>query len=90
MPTEVVPFIAVPVGWMKCIACSDYTRHPGKMWLGYNAHTHEDITIDCPKCGGTGQVERYKHIDVRTGREIDYERPGQTFVLTAAGATHHG
>jgi hypothetical protein len=77
---EVVPFISRPVGMMRCIACSDYKRQPGKMWLGINKLTQEDILIDCPKCGGTGQVERYKHIDVRTGREIDYERPGQKFV----------
>jgi hypothetical protein len=80
MAQEVVPFISVPIGWMRCIACSDYKRHPGKMWLGYNQRTHEDITIDCPQCRGTGQIERYKYIDVRTGLEIDAERPGQTFV----------
>jgi hypothetical protein len=80
MAVEVVPFISRPVGWMRCIACSDYKRMPGKMWLGYNRFTGEDLLIDCPKCHGTGQVERFKHYDVRTGREIDYERPGQEFV----------
>ena len=80
MATEIVPFIAKPVGWMRCLACRDYKRHPGKMWLGYNRLTGEDWTIDCPKCHGTGQVERYTHLDVRTGKEIDYERPGQHFV----------
>jgi hypothetical protein len=81
MAQEVVPFIAMPIGWMKCIACSDYKRHPGKMWLGYNRATGEDLTIDCPKCNGTGQVERYKYLDARTGQEIDYERPGQRLVM---------
>jgi hypothetical protein len=81
MAQEAVPVIMIPVGWMKCIACSDYKRHPGKMWLGYNRLTGEDLTIDCPKCNGTGQVERLKCLDARTGQEIDYERPGQTFVM---------
>jgi hypothetical protein len=81
MPQEVVPFIARPVGWMPCIACSDFKRFPGRMWLGYNFRTHEDLTIECPKCHGTGQVERYQYLDVRTGEEIDYERPGQQFVM---------
>ena len=80
MAIEVVPFISVPVGQMRCIACSDNKRHPGKMWLGINRHTHEDIVIDCPKCGGSGLVDRFKHIDVRTGQEIDYEKPGQKFI----------
>jgi hypothetical protein len=80
MPLDVVPFIAVPVGMMRCIACSDSKRLIGRMWLGYNKLTHEDIMIECPKCHGTGQVERFKHIDVRTGKEIEYDRPGQTFV----------
>lgn len=74
------PYVCKPVGWMRCIACSDYKRHPGKMWLGYNHLTHEDLTIDCPKCHGTGQVERYRYLDPRTMKEIDYERPGQIFV----------
>lgn len=80
MAKEIVPFIAIPVGMMRCIACSDYKRHPGKMWLGYNRQTGEDLTIDCPKCNGTGQVERYQYVDARTGREIDYENHGLTFV----------
>jgi hypothetical protein len=80
MATEVVPFITVPVGLMRCIACSDYTRKPGTMWLGYHKYTGEDLTIPCPQCHGTGLVERFKCVDVRTGQEIDYERPGQQFV----------
>jgi hypothetical protein len=80
---EVVPFVTVPVGWMPCIACSDFKKQPGKMWLGYS-RTGEDLVIDCPACKGTGQVERFKHIDIRTGQEIDYERPGQRFVKTGA------
>jgi hypothetical protein len=83
--TEIVPFIAVPVGTMRCIACSDNKRFPGKMWLGRNPVTGTDSVVDCPECKGTGQVPRYKHIDVRTGKEIDYERPGQRFVLQADG-----
>lgn len=76
---EVIPFIRVPVGLMPCVACSDFRTQPGRMWLGYS-RTGEDLTIECPECRGTGQVARFKHIDVRTGQEIDYERPGQKFV----------
>lgn len=76
---EVVPFVRVPVGWMRCIACSDFRTQPGRMWLGYS-RTWEDLTIECPVCHGTARVERFKHIDVRTGLEIDYEKPGQQFV----------
>jgi hypothetical protein len=76
---EVVPFVRVPVGWMRCVACSDFRTQPGRMWLGYSK-TWEDLTIECPACHGTAQVERFKHIDVRTGQEIDYEKPGQHFV----------
>lgn len=76
---EVVPFVRVPVGLMRCVACSDFRTQPGRMWLGYS-RTGEDLTIECPECHGTGQVTRFKHIDVRTGQEIDYERPGQKFV----------
>jgi hypothetical protein len=76
---EVVPFIRVPVGYMRCVACSDFRTQPGRMWLGYS-RTGEDLTIECPQCRGTAQVERFKHIDVRTGLEIDYEKPGQKFV----------
>ncbi len=79
---EVVPFVTVPVGWMKCVACSDFRKRPGQMWLGYSPHTHEDLFIECPVCKGAGQVERLKHVDIRTGQEIDYERPGQHFVQT--------
>lgn len=76
---ELVQFVAVPVGWMPCIACSDFRTQPGRMWLGYSG-TGEDLTIECPACKGTGQVERFKHFDVRTGQEIDYEKPGQQFI----------
>lgn len=75
---EAVPFVAVPVGWMRCIACSDFKTQPGRMWLGYS-RTGEDLTIECPVCHGTSQVARLKHIDIRTGQEIDYEKPGQRF-----------
>jgi hypothetical protein len=80
---EVVPFVSVPVGWMPCIACSDFKTKPGQMWLGYNWRTHEDLCITCPVCQGTGHVARLKHVDVRTGQEIDYEKPGQTFVYAS-------
>lgn len=89
MRLEVVPFVAVPVGWMRCVACSDFRQRPGQMWLGYTAVTHEDLFITCPACNGTGQVERFKHVDVRNGHEIDYERPGQTFVqVSDIGSSH--
>lgn len=76
---EVVPFFTKPVGWMPCVACSDFRTQPGRMWLGYSL-TGDDLTIECPACHGKGIVERFKHIDARTGEEIDYERPGQHFV----------
>ena len=76
---EVIPFITVPAGTMRCIACSDFKKIPGRMWLGYS-RTGEDLFITCPSCKGTGFVDRLKHLDARTGQEIDYERPGQTFV----------
>src|SRR5262252_6621157 len=76
---EMIPFVTIPVGWMTCVACSDFKRFPGRMWLGVN-RSGEDMTIECPVCHGTGQVTRVKHIDARTGEEIDYERPGQRFV----------
>lgn len=79
---EIVPFVARPVGWMRCVACADYKKQPGKMWLGYNFRTHEDYVIDCPVCKGKGQVERYKYYDVRNGEEIDYENPHVKFVHT--------
>lgn len=77
---EIVPFFTKPVGWIPCIACSDFRKKPGQMWLGYNTQTHEDLFITCPVCKGTGQVARLRHYDARTGEEIDYERPGQLFV----------
>lgn len=83
-----VPFIAVPIGWMPCVACRDFRQRPGQMWLGYNVQTHEDLFIACPVCHGTGQVPRLKHLDVRTGREIDYETPGQQFLYL--GTDHRG
>jgi hypothetical protein len=83
---EVVQFIAVPVGWMRCVACSDFRQRPGQMWLGYS-RSGEDLCITCPVCKGTGQVERLKHLDVRTGQEIDYEKPGQLFVYLGTEPT---
>lgn len=80
---EVIPFVTIPVGWMPCVACSDFKKSPGRMWLGYS-RTGEDLTIECPACKGTGQVERLKHVDARTGQEIDYEKPGQRFVHATA------
>ena len=77
---EVVPFIAVQVGTMPCIACSDFKTRPGQMWLGYSHYSREDLFITCPVCKGTGQVDKLKHLDARTGREIDYEKPGQQFI----------
>jgi hypothetical protein len=79
---EVVPFVKVPVGYMPCVACSDFRTQPGRMWLGYSK-TGEDYTITCPVCQGSARVVRYKHIDVRTGQEIDYERPGQHFAYAS-------
>lgn len=76
---ESIPFIAVPVGVMPCIACSDFRQRPGQMWLGYS-RGGEDLFITCPVCKGTGEVPRVKHLDIRTGQEIDYETPGQKFV----------
>lgn len=68
--------INIQTGWMKCVACSDYKRKPGTMWLGGNDF------IACPVCNGSGQVARIKQLDPTTGREIDYE-------LFNKGA-HHG
>ena len=76
---EAVPFVRVPVGWMRCVACSDYRRIPGQMWLGLTRGRSDEF-VACPECKGTGQVPRYKHFDTRTGQEIDYEKPGQTFI----------
>lgn len=75
---EAIPFVRVPVGWMPCVACSDYRTKPGQMWLGYSHG--DDLFIECPVCQGTGQVERVRYIDARNGRELDYERPGQHFI----------
>lgn len=85
---EVVPFVVVPVGWMKCVACSDFKQRPGNMWIGYSRGSHgEDLFITCPVCKGKGEVERFKYFDARTGREIDYEKPGQKFVHAAEAAS---
>lgn len=84
---EVTPFVTVPVGWMRCVACSDFRTRPGQMWLGYSHG--EDLFITCPACKGTGQVERFKYMNALTGQEIDYERPGQTFVHAASVPPGH-
>lgn len=76
---QTIPFFAVPVGWMPCVACSDFRKRPGQMWLGYSKGG-EDLFITCPVCLGKGEVPRVKHFDARTGQEIDYEKPGQTFI----------
>lgn len=76
---RLIPFVAIPVGWMPCVACSDFRTQPGRMWLGYSS-TGGDLTIECPSCKGTGRVEKFKHIDIHTGLEIDYEKPGQQFI----------
>lgn len=86
---ETVPFIAIPIGWMPCVACADFRTQPGRMWLGYS-RTGEDLTITCPVCQGTAQVPRLQHVDVRTGRTIDYENPGQTFVYASKGPVTDG
>jgi hypothetical protein len=57
------------IGWMKCIACSDSKLRPGYQWIGGNEW------ILCPSCKGKSVVPRYKVMDPRTGREIDYEAP---------------
>lgn len=76
---EVVEYVSVPCGTMRCVACSDFKQQPGQMWLGYTK-AGTDMLIACPACRGTGVVTRYKMLDARTGQEIDYEKPGQTFV----------
>ena len=81
---ETIPFIAVQVGWMKCIACSDSRRLVGRMWLGVKRNGVDDFIV-CPQCNGTGQVERFKYLDARNGQEIDYEKPGQQFVHLKQG-----
>jgi hypothetical protein len=79
MHTEQIPFIAVQSGVMPCVACSDFKTRPGQMWLGVT-RGGEDMFITCPVCQGTAEVARMKHLDARTGREIDYEKPGQKFI----------
>jgi hypothetical protein len=64
------------VGWMKCVACSDYKRLAGRMWLGVNRAGIDEV-VDCPVCNGTGQVAKYQVVDVATGKEIDYESFGR-------------
>ena len=76
MPVEVIPVIYRQVGWMRCIACSDWPRFPGRMWLGKNPNG-TDIFTECPVCNGTAQVPRYQTLDARTGEEIDYEGLGR-------------
>lgn len=79
-----MPFIPVlykQVGWMPCVACSDahqmrFGQKKGQMWLGHNANG-TDLWIDCPACGGKGEVARYQILDARTGEEIDYETFGR-------------
>ena len=83
----ITTFISRQVGWMQCIACSDSKRLVGRMWLGVTPGG-SDIFAVCPECQGTGRVARYKHFDVTTGLEIDYERPGQQFVQLMGG--QHG
>ena len=87
---EAIPVLQVPVGYMTCVACSDYKKKPGQMWLGYSSYGRGDDFIDCPVCKGTGQVERFKYIDARTGQEIDYEKPGQRYVGADQQVTNTG
>lgn len=61
------------IGWMKCVACKDAPpTHRGQQWVfsGY---------IQCPMCNGRGEVPRYKVMDPRSGREIDYEGQRSNF-----------
>jgi len=61
-------YIHQQVGWMRCIACSDAPMgRKGQMYLLNGTY------IPCPECAGRGEVARYKVLDMRTGREIDYE-----------------
>lgn len=60
--------VANQIGWMKCVACSDYKRKQGMMWMGGNEF------MPCPACNGTGKVPKLQYLDVSTGREIDYEQ----------------
>lgn len=70
---EIVPFITVPNGYMPCVACRDFKRFPGRMWLGYT-RSGADETVTCPVCQGTGLVTRLRYVDPRTGEDIDPER----------------
>lgn len=74
---QAVQVIYRQVGWMKCVACSDFKRFPGRMWLGLT-RAGDDEVIACPSCNGTGQVARFQVIDASTGHEIDYEAFGRT------------
>lgn len=76
MATIQQPIIYRQIGWQKCVACSDYKRIPGRMWLGHHRNGVDDF-IQCPECKGTGQVPRYQVLDARTGQEIDYESYGR-------------
>jgi len=78
---QAIPFVRVPVGWMPCVACSDFKKEPGKMWVGYDG-IGGDLFITCPSCQGKGEVVRYKHISLHTGQELNTEAPGQRFVYT--------
>lgn len=73
------------VGWMPCVACSDYKRIPGRMWLGRTRAGLDDFII-CPECEGTGQVPKYQILDAVTGKEIDYEAYGRD---EAGNSFHH-
>lgn len=68
------PVLYRQIGWMACVACSDFKRFPGRMWLGREKNG-QDITIACPECNGTAQVPQYEVIEASTGKRIDYEKP---------------
>src|SRR5215475_3276180 len=76
MPVEMIPVMYRQVGWDRCIACSDWPRFPGRMWLG-KSPVGIDLWVDCPVCKGTAQTPRYQTLDARTGIEIDYEGLGR-------------
>ena len=61
--------LQVPVGWKKCVACSDYKRKPGQMWLGYTK-TGADEFVACPVCNGSGELIRFKYVDPISGSEL--------------------
>jgi hypothetical protein len=73
---QAVPVLYKQVGWMRCVACSDWPRFPGRMWLGKEPNG-TDITCECPACNGRGEVPRFKILDALTGEEIDYEYFGK-------------